>query len=305
LISCVVQDPEIRGLLRDTSTKNIDYLKELLGLEPKPAEDANSSEADSIETEYTIKLTLLAKKGKMDPVIGRDEEIRRLITILLHRTRNNPILVGERGVGKTLIVKGLAQRIIAGDVPSILADWRILSLDSGFLTSDVDSKDKLEGLVGQILKDIEDSKVVTCLFIDDLHLPVGPESRGGSPNISNLLKSMLAKGKLHYCIATITPVEFQNFREKDKVLEEQFVQISVQEPTVRDMASIMRGLKTNRETHYGIQIADDAVREAVALVGHHLPQSAIDIIDETLATVQLTTSQDLMLRVPWRERTSN
>jgi ATP-dependent Clp protease ATP-binding subunit ClpB len=152
LIWCIVQDPEIRGLLRDASTKNTDYLKELLGLESKPAEDVDSPETDSTEDEYTIILTLLAKNRKIDPVIGRDEEIRRLITILLHRTRNNPILVGERGIGKTSIVKGLAQRIIAGDVPSVLADWRILSLDSGSLTSDVDSKDKLEERVSRILR---------------------------------------------------------------------------------------------------------------------------------------------------------
>jgi ATP-dependent Clp protease ATP-binding subunit ClpB len=131
--------------------------------------------------------------------------------------------------------------------------------------------------------------VVTCLFIDDFHLPVGTEGGGGPPNISNLLKSILAKGRLHHCIATTTPAELQNFGEKNKVLEEQFVQISVQEPTARDTAFILRGLKTKWETHYGIQIADDAVREAVALAGHNLPQSAIDLIDETLATVQLTT----------------
>jgi ATP-dependent Clp protease ATP-binding subunit ClpA len=243
---------------------------------------------DSTEAEYITNLTALAKTGKMDPVIGRDEETRRLIAILLHRRRNNSILVGERGVGKTSIVKGLAQRIIAGDVPSILANWRILSLNLSSLSSEVVSREKLEERTNRILKEIEDSKVVSCLFIDDPHLLSSAEENGGLLKISNLLKAIFAKGKLHRCIVTTTPAELQNFKEKNMILEEQFIQIPIAEPTSRDAASMLRGLKTSWEIHYGIQISDDAVREAVELSGHNLPQSAIDLIDATLAHVQLT-----------------
>ncbi|KAE9375218.1 P-loop containing nucleoside triphosphate hydrolase protein [Stipitochalara longipes BDJ] len=287
LIWAATQDPEISALLYQANTKKIG--EELFDFEPQSVENKDSTETYPTEPEYTINLTSMAKKGEMDPVIGRDEEIRRLIAILLHRTRNNAILVGDRGVGKTSIVKGLAQRIVAGDVPDVLADWRILSLGSDLLSPEVVSKDKLEERVTRILKELEDSKVVTCLFIDDLHLLWGTEERGGPPNISDVLKSLFAKGKLHHCIATATPAEFQTLRGRSKVLQEQFVQISVQEPTPRETVSILRGLKTNWESHYGIQISEDAVREAVTLAGPNLPQSAIDLIDETLAFVQLTT----------------
>ena len=285
LIWSIVQDLEIRGLLDVANISDINAFDVVLS-KPKAMEEADSNANGG---DHMVNLTSLAGAGKIDRVIGRDEEIRYLIKILLHRTRNNPILVGERGVGKTSIVKGLAQRISAGDVPSSLLNWRILSLDTSSLTADIDSKEKLEERLCQIVKEIEGSKVATCLFIDNIHLLVESVRREHSMDSSDLLKSVLAKVKLHHCIATTTPAEFQKYTKKNKALEERFVQISVKGPTIRDTVSILRSLKSNWETHYGVQISDDAITEAATLAGHNLPQSAIDLIDETAATVQLTT----------------
>jgi ATP-dependent Clp protease ATP-binding subunit ClpB len=240
---------------------------------------------------YTRDLTELARRGKLDPVIGRDEEIRRSMQILSRRTKNNPVLVGEAGVGKTAIVEGIAQRVAAGDVPESLRDKRILSLDLGQLIAGTKYRGEFEDRIKAVLKEIEAAQGKVILFIDELHTLVGAGGAEGAVDASNLLKPALARGELR-CIGATTLDEYRKHIEKDKALERRFQPVFVGEPTVEDTISILRGLKERYEVHHGIRIRDAALIAAAQLshryiTGRQLPDKAIDLIDEAASRLKM------------------
>lgn len=240
---------------------------------------------------FCINITELAQKGKLDPVIGRHEEIRRVIQILSRRTKNNPVLIGEPGVGKTAIVEGIAQRIINNDVPESLKHKTIYSLDLGLLVAGTKYQGEFEERIKNILKEIEDAQDHIILFIDELHMLVGAGSGGGGMDASNLLKPALARGQLH-CIGATTIKEYKKYIEKDAALERRFQKVVVPEPTIEDAISILRGLKEKYEMHHGIKIKDQAIVNAVQLAAKNipdrfLPDKAIDLIDEAASLVKM------------------
>jgi len=240
---------------------------------------------------YCQNLTKQARDGKLDPVIGRHEEIRRMVQILSRRTKNNPVLIGEPGVGKTAIVEGLAQRIINNDVPESLKSSIIYSLDLGLLIAGAKYQGEFEERIKSILKAVEESTDNIILFIDELHMLVGAGASGGGMDASNLLKPALARGLLH-CIGATTIKEYKKYIEKDAALERRFQQVLVEEPTTEDALSILRGLKEKYELHHGIQIKDKALVAAVELSSKNLPDrflpdKAIDLIDEAAAKVRM------------------
>lgn len=240
---------------------------------------------------YTTDFTKLAADGKLDPVIGRDEEIRRTIQVLSRRTKNNPVLIGNPGVGKTAIVEGLATRIITGDVPENLLNKKLLSLDMGALMAGAMFRGQFEGRLKAILKAVKDSDGQIILFIDELHTLVGAGKGEGSMDAGNLLKPMLARGELH-CLGATTLDEYRQYIEKDPALARRFQPVYVDEPSVEDTISIMRGLKEKYEGHHGVRIADSALVSAVKLSDRYitdrfLPDKAIDLIDEAAARVRI------------------
>ncbi|MDE5615884.1 MAG: AAA family ATPase [Alphaproteobacteria bacterium] len=240
---------------------------------------------------YTTDFTKLAADGKLDPVIGRDEEIRRTIQVLSRRTKNNPVLIGNPGVGKTAIVEGLATRIITGDVPENLLNKKLLSLDMGALMAGAMFRGQFEGRLKAILKAVKDSNGQIILFIDELHTLVGAGKGEGSMDAGNLLKPMLARGELH-CLGATTLDEYRQYIEKDPALARRFQPVYVDEPSVEDTVSIMRGLKEKYEGHHGVRIADAALVSAVKLSDRYitdrfLPDKAIDLIDEAAARVRI------------------
>ena len=240
---------------------------------------------------YTTDFTKLAADGKLDPVIGRDEEIRRTIQVLSRRTKNNPVLIGNPGVGKTAIVEGLATRIITGDVPENLLNKKLLSLDMGALMAGAMFRGQFEGRLKAILKAVKDSDGQIILFIDELHTLVGAGKGEGSMDAGNLLKPMLARGELH-CLGATTLDEYRQYIEKDPALARRFQPVYVDEPSVDDTISIMRGLKEKYEGHHGVRIADSALVSAVKLSNRYitdrfLPDKAIDLIDEAAARVRI------------------
>lgn len=241
---------------------------------------------------YCQNITKLAQEGKLDPVIGRHEEIRRVIQILSRRTKNNPVLIGDPGVGKTAIVEGIAQRIINNDVPESLKNNAIFSLDMGLLMAGTKYQGEFEERIKNILQAIEESGDHVILFIDELHMLVGAGSTGGGMDASNLLKPALARGQLH-CIGATTIKEYKKYIEKDAALERRFQKVLVEEPTIEDALSIMRGLKEKYELHHGIKITDDALVQAVQLSSKNipdrfLPDKAIDLVDEAASMVKMT-----------------
>ena len=258
-----------------------------LGMNPDDLQET----PEQAVAKYTTDFTKLAADGKLDPVIGRDEEIRRTVQVLTRRTKNNPVLIGNPGVGKTAIVEGLATRIISGDVPENLLNKKLLSLDMGALMAGASFRGQFEGRLKAILKAVKDSDGQIVLFIDELHTLVGAGKGEGSMDAANLLKPMLARGELH-CLGATTLDEYRQYIEKDPALARRFQPVYVDEPTVDDTISILRGLKEKYEGHHGVRIADAALVSAVKLSNRYitdrfLPDKAIDLIDEAAARVRI------------------
>ena len=254
--------------------------------------DPNAESKYRALEKYSKNLNDLAKKGKIDPVIGRDEEIRRVLQILARRTKNNPILLGEPGVGKTAIVEGLAQRIVSGDVPENLKSKTLISLDMGLLVAGAKYKGEFEERLKAVIKEVTDSDGEIILFIDEIHTLIGAGGGGeGAMDAANLLKPALARGELH-AIGATTLKEYQKYIEKDKALERRFQAVIVDEPDAADAISILRGIKDKYELHHGVRIKDDAVIAAVELSQRYisdrfLPDKAIDLMDEAAAKLRM------------------
>ncbi|OQR87257.1 heat shock protein [Achlya hypogyna] len=253
---------------------------------------SNTAEANyEALAKYGQNLVELAAQGKIDPVIGRDEEIRRAVRILCRRTKNNPVLIGEPGVGKTAIVEGLAHRIVSGDVPELLASCQIHSLDMGALIAGAKYRGEFEERLKAVLKEVQDSDGKIILFIDEMHLILGAGATGGAMDAANLLKPLLARGELR-CIGATTLEEYRKYVEKDKAFERRFQQVLVSEPSVPDTISILRGLKARYESHHGVRITDGALVAAATLADRYItqrfmPDKAIDCIDEACANVRV------------------
>jgi len=251
-------------------------------------------------TKYARDLTELAKDGKLDPVIGRDDEIRRTIQILSRRSKNNPVLIGEPGVGKTAIAEGLAQRVVEGDVPASLLGRKIMALDMGSLIAGAKFRGEFEDRLKAVMKEVQDSSGKIILFIDEIHTVVGAGATQGAMDASNLLKPMLGRGELR-CIGATTLDEYRQYIEKDPALERRFQQVYVGQPNVQDTVSILRGLKERYELHHGVKISDSALVEAAVLSDRYiadrfLPDKAIDLVDEAAAKLKMEiTSKPLVL----------
>ena len=282
----------IQNLLRTqavTAERVLSVMRKIRG--NKKVDSKNAEENMKALEKYSTDLTELARKGKLDPVIGRDEEVRRIIQVLNRRTKNNPVLIGEPGVGKTAIVEGLAQRIIRGDVPESLKEVKLISLDLGALVAGAKFRGEFEERLKAVLKEVQESNGEIVMFIDELHTVVGAGSTDGSMDAGNLLKPMLARGELRTIGAT-TVNEYRKYIEKDPALERRFQPVLVDEPSVEDTISILRGLKEKYEVHHGIRILDSALIQAAKLSDRYitdrfLPDKAIDLIDEAASALRI------------------
>jgi ATP-dependent Clp protease ATP-binding subunit ClpB len=293
LLSLLASKDKVATIMRDAGFERASLIKAIKELRGGSSVTDQNAEAKYKSLErYSKNLNDLAKRGKIDPVIGRDEEIRRVLQILSRRTKNNPILLGEPGVGKTAIVEGMAQRIVNGDVPENLKDKLLISLDMGLLVAGAKYKGEFEERLKSVIKEVIDSNGQIILFIDEIHTLIGAGGGGeGAMDAANLLKPALARGELH-AIGATTLKEYQKYIEKDKALERRFQAVMVDEPTVDDSISILRGIKDKYELHHGVRIKDDAVIAAVELSSRYisdrfLPDKAIDLMDEAAAKLRL------------------
>ncbi|MEL6560750.1 MAG: ATP-dependent chaperone ClpB [Bacteroidota bacterium] len=293
ILGLLAGSDKVASLLKEngiTEKLLISAIKELRGGDKVTDQNAESKYR-SLE-KYSINLNEAAKAGKIDPVIGRDEEIRRVLQILSRRTKNNPILLGEPGVGKTAIVEGMAQRIVDGDVPENLKSKTLISLDMGLLVAGAKYKGEFEERLKAVIKEVTDSDGEIILFIDEIHTLIGAGGGGeGAMDAANLLKPALARGELH-AIGATTLKEYQKYVEKDKALERRFQSVMVDEPDTQDAISILRGIKDKYEIHHGVRIKDDAVIASVELSSRYisdrfLPDKAIDLMDEAAAKLRL------------------
>lgn len=296
LITALSDDPNIQNALRDSNIPKPKLVQEAVqavrGTKRVDSRTADTEEENENLAKFTIDMTDMAREGKIDPVIGREEEIRRVIRILSRRTKNNPVLIGDPGVGKTTVIEGLALRIVNADVPDHLAACKLLSLDVGALVAGSKYRGEFEERMKGVLKEIHESKDTILLFVDEIHLLMGAGSSGeGGMDAANLLKPMLARGQLH-CIGATTLNEYRKYIEKDAAFERRFQQVLVKEPTIPETVSILRGLKEKYEVHHGVTIADSAIVAAANLAARYLtsrrlPDSAVDLVDEAAAAVRV------------------
>ncbi len=292
LLSLLHTKDKVASIMKDAGFERsalIKAIKELRG--GSKVTDQNAEAKYKSLERYSKNLNELAKQGKIDPVIGRDEEIRRVLQILSRRTKNNPILLGEPGVGKTAIVEGMAQRIVDGDVPENLKSKILVSLDMGLLVAGAKYKGEFEERLKAVIKEVTDSNGEIILFIDEIHTLIGAGGGEGAMDAANLLKPALARGELH-AIGATTLKEYQKYIEKDKALERRFQSVMVNEPSVEDSISILRGIKDKYELHHGVRIKDDAVIASVELSSRYisdrfLPDKAIDLMDEAASKLRL------------------
>ncbi|MBC8318416.1 MAG: ATP-dependent chaperone ClpB [Desulfobulbaceae bacterium] len=279
------------GVLKAKGVSKDQFLKSLADIRgSQRVTDQNPEEKYQALEKYARNLTDLAKQGKLDPVIGRDDEVRRVIQVLSRRTKNNPVLIGEPGVGKTAIVEGLAQRIISGDIPETLHGKQVVSLDMGALIAGAKYRGEFEDRLKAVLKEVEKRQGEIILFIDEIHTLVGAGAAEGAMDASNMLKPALARGELH-CVGATTLKEYRTI-EKDAALERRFQQVLVQEPSIEDAIAILRGIKEKYEVHHGVRIKDTATVAAVVLSKRYisdrfLPDKAIDLIDEAASKLRI------------------
>ena len=293
LLALLASKDKVSAIMKDAGFERLPLIKAIKELRGGAKVTDQNAEAKYKSLErYSKNLNDLASQGKIDPVIGRDEEIRRVLQILSRRTKNNPILLGEPGVGKTAIVEGMAQRIVDGDVPENLKNKILVSLDMGLLVAGAKYKGEFEERLKAVIKEVTDSNGQIILFIDEIHTLIGAGGGGeGAMDAANLLKPALARGELH-AIGATTLKEYQKYIEKDKALERRFQSVMVNEPNIEDSISILRGIKDKYELHHGVRIKDDAVIAAVELSSRYisdrfLPDKAIDLMDEAAAKLRL------------------
>ncbi|KAM3332172.1 hypothetical protein ACQJBY_027783 [Aegilops geniculata] len=292
LLMGLLEDPQISDALKEAGISAARVKAEVEKLRGGDNRRVESASGDTnFQALKTYGRDLVEVAGKLDPVIGRDEEIRRVVRILSRRTKNNPVLIGEPGVGKTAVVEGLAQRVVRGDVPSNLLDVRLVALDMGALVAGAKYRGEFEERLKAVLKEVEEAEGKVTLFIDEIHLVLGAGRTEGSMDAANLFKPMLARGQLR-CIGATTLEEYRKYVEKDAAFERRFQQVFVAEPSIPDTVSILRGLKEKYEGHHGVRIQDRALVIAAQLssryiMGRHLPDKAIDLVDEACANVRV------------------